>query len=55
MALKLEKLKNKKDCLDNGAEKEGMSELEDSKQNSITAQLDEMKDQIKNMILKKRQ
>lgn len=37
MALKLEKLKNKKDCLDNGAEKEGMKELEDQKSSSITA------------------
>lgn len=55
LAMKLEKLKNKKDCLDNGAEKEGMKELEDQKSSSITAQLDEMKDQIKNMILKKRQ
>lgn len=54
LKLKLEKLKNKKDCMDNGAEKEGLKELEDSKSSSITAQLDEMKDQIKNMILKKR-
>jgi hypothetical protein len=42
--MKLEKLNNKKECIANGAEKEGMNELEDSKSSSITAQLDEMKD-----------
>lgn len=55
LTIKLESLRNKHECIGNQAELEQRRQAEEQKKNSIANQVNQIKCQIKNMILKNRE